>query len=324
MRSSGAGLAIANPLPLALRHFSDEIEYILRAAKVDSRGTLSISTEGRTGVRRVFALVRYASRLLSTRGDLILVWPLVGYLDVLIASLRRGRTHLIIHDPLPLRRQVGLGRRSAWLARSLLKSARSRVSIVVLSESARIEVATALAVEPRVLPHPTLPQLTARGVSEIDREFDVLVLGQNKDARDLDILLAIGEELERRGLKGLVAGRGWPNMPGWRCDSRFLSESEFEGYLRKSKVLILPYVHYFQSGVAIRAVECGTPVVGLDHPFLRELLGSGYAGFVPAEGSAVDWVDACERAARVELGARSEEYLSRCVSAWSALSNPFG
>ena len=134
-----------------------------------------------------------------------------------------------------------------------------------------------------LLPHPAKAPVLA-GSEEATRRT-VLVLGQHKPARDLDVMAAIAPSLRVAGWELTVAGRGWPPMPGWRVIDRFVEDSEFRALLDTQRVLLLPYRYYFQSGVALRALEAGVPVVGRQTGFLTSVLGDDFPGAV------VDWND---------------------------------
>ena len=81
--------------------------------------------------------------------------------------------------------------------------------------------------------------------------------------------------------------------------------------------MLIPYSHFYQSGVAVRALELGVPVIGPRHPFLIDLLGPDSPGFVDA-GNPARWADAIVRAsARVpELQERALLLRERCEAAW--------
>lgn len=141
----------------------------------------------------------------------------------------------------------------------------------------------------------------------------MLVAGQHKDARDLSIIREFGLRAPR-SWRLSIAGRGWPALPGWSIDSRFLDESEFSARLSEADVLLLPYKFYFQSGVAVRAVESGCPVAAERHEFLEEILGLDWPGFV--DGDSTDaWVEAAARAMGTETPA-IEDIQRRFRRAW--------
>ncbi|MFF0284377.1 hypothetical protein ACFYSW_29230 [Rhodococcus aetherivorans] len=88
-----------------------------------------------------------------------------------------------------------------------------------------------------------------------------------------------------------IIGRGWPNISGWRVTSRFVSEEELDRALDDSDVVVLPYRQYWQSGIAVRAVERGTSVVGERTEFLSVLMGDEYPGILDDGDS---WAQAIE------------------------------
>jgi hypothetical protein len=170
--------------------------------------------------------------------------------------------------------------------------------------------------EPAVLPHPIMPRTPPepRTTSEI-----VLVCGQYKPARDLVLLKHIGGTLRDRGLRPVIRGRGWPEVRGWDVQEGFLSEPALDASLAESAAVLIPYSHFYQSGVAVRAVELGVPVAGPQHPFLIDLLGPDWPGLV-GTGGPDQWVDAvataCERAP--EVHGRGVLLRSQCERAWDA------
>ncbi|MCV7177488.1 glycosyltransferase [Mycolicibacterium sphagni] len=149
----------------------------------------------------------------------------------------------------------------------------------------------------------------------------VLVLGQYKPARDLDIMAAIASSLRTAGWEPTVAGRGWPEIPGWRVINRFLSEPEFHELLDSAAVVLLPYRFYFQSGVALRALEAGVPVVGRATGFLTSILGSDFPGAVAEWDSPTAWLAAVEAAsqAREDQLRAAVAYSIRGAEEWRAL-----
>ncbi|WP_407661938.1 glycosyltransferase [Mycolicibacterium chlorophenolicum] len=149
----------------------------------------------------------------------------------------------------------------------------------------------------------------------------VLVLGQYKPARDLNVMSAIAPQLRANGWQPVVAGRGWPEVPGWRVINRFLSRNEFTELLDASAVLLLPYQHYFQSGVALRALECGIPVVGRETGFLRSVLGPDFNGAVQRWDDPSSWAFAVDRATADAAGqiAAAQAYAFRATLDWRGL-----
>jgi glycosyltransferase involved in cell wall biosynthesis len=149
----------------------------------------------------------------------------------------------------------------------------------------------------------------------------VLVLGQFKSERDLDVMAAIGPILREQGWEPTVAGRGWPSVAGWNVVSDFLSEEEFHSMLASSAVVLLPYRKYFQSGVALRALEIGVPVVGSQTGFLTSVLGTNFPGAIANWDEPNDWLAAIESAISsrsVQLEAAAK-YAERGVVEWAAM-----
>ena len=53
-----------------------------------------------------------------------------------------------------------------------------------------------------------------------------------------------------------------------------MTEDEMEALILSADVIVIPYKKFFQSGIAIRSVEHGIPVVGPKASSLTELFGS--------------------------------------------------
>jgi glycosyltransferase involved in cell wall biosynthesis len=149
----------------------------------------------------------------------------------------------------------------------------------------------------------------------------VLVLGQYKPARDLDVMAAIAPTLRAGGWQPTVAGRGWPAIPGWRVIDRFMSEDEFQQLLASAAVVLLPYRYYFQSGVALRALEAGVPVVGRRTGFLSSVLGPEFSGGVDDWDDPKSWVTAVEAgaSARQDQLTSAAAYSIRGTQEWRQL-----
>ena len=71
----------------------------------------------------------------------------------------------------------------------------------------------------------------------------------------------------------------------------FLTEEALDAALADAAVVLIPYSHFFQSGIAVRAVELGVPVAGPRHPFLADLLGGDWPGLVAGDDAA-SWTGA--------------------------------
>ncbi len=282
-------LVVYDPLPEAFAHWERQLSATL-GEKVDFVRT---QNEGLGRGARIWALLRHvktARRLLRSGRPVLVTWPLLGWLEVILWASPATTVYLSVHDPRPLRRQIGLGKASAWLARRT--PSRWRPKIIAYSSVALDTIRDTLpGTSITMLPLPMMPQ--APQAPTLARPRRVLVLGQYKPARDLDVLAMLGSRLPQAGIAGLIAGRGWPPVAGWEVHDRFLTEAEFDAELMSAGCLLIPYQHYFQSGVAARAVELGTPVVGAEHPFLCESLGlAGTPGIVCDVASPEAWMEA--------------------------------
>jgi glycosyltransferase involved in cell wall biosynthesis len=167
-------------------------------------------------------------------------------------------------------------------------------------------------------PHPMRKPATGSSISARRR---VLVLGQYKPARDLDVMATIAPALRADDWEPTVAGRGWPAIPGWTVIDRFLTEAEFLELLGSSAAVLLPYRYYFQSGVALRALEAGVPVVGRQTGFLTSIFGSDFPGAVDNWNEPAAWLAAVVAAdsARSDQIRSATDYSVRGTAEWATL-----
>lgn len=316
-----APVYVYNPLPAALHHFERALVDVLSTAGVPLAECRAPSAElgGLTGVARLRAALTELTGRLRTDwrgGHVVVCWPTYGLVEPALwaPASAAADVSVIIHDPSPLRRQPGMGRLAARLGR--LATRAPRIRPVVHSAPALERLIDLGWQRPDVLPHPLLldrvPDLGAG-----DRNT-VLVCGQYKPARDMGLLTELGYQLSERGFRPVIAGRGWPLLPSWQVISRFLPEAELDRRMAESAAVLVPYSHFYQSGIAVRAMELGVPVVGPDHPFLAELFGADWPGLV-ADGTADQWAAAVEavtgRGADVERSAK--QFRVHCEREWS-------
>lgn len=294
-RGRPSKVTIYNPLPRVLAHYVDELESVIRGC--DSSALIDIVTtenEGLSGLAKWTALARHvwtSRRLLRQKGPIIVVWPLLGWYELWLLKTSRADVYVIVHDPKPLRPQVGLSERAA---RRTQRWKRSQPAIISHSSIAKEHTAS-LVPGARIvtIPHPLLQDAPERRPAS-DGSLRLLVGGQYKPARDISLLEELGQRLSQINAVGEIKGPNWPVIPGWSVESRFLTEDELTSSITSSDVVLIPYKHYYQSNIAARAVENGVAVAGRRHPFLEELLGPDYPGLV--EGNDVsDWVDALFR-----------------------------
>ncbi|MEV7135691.1 glycosyltransferase [Arthrobacter sp. NPDC093128] len=282
-RDSGArsicGVRIVNPLGGALSHYTNALAVLLRTSGAHVE-VQSIEEPSLSGRGRLHWLLSYV-RLLSDSGrsarkneysQTLVTWPVVGFVDLLLVRVLCGKSAAIVyHDPKPLVRSIGSGR----LAAKLVSMFPSRPRVVVHSAAASEAMRNCgLDSNLDILAHPMLPPLLRESESRIPtvRRPVIRVLGQFKQDRDLEVLQALAAEFEPEyDLE--IAGRGWPAVDGWKVDSRFVTEIELDELVRSSDVIVIPYKRFYQSGIAIRALEAGTPIVGRAGTSLVELYG---------------------------------------------------
>ena len=272
---ASSAIAVYNPLPQALAHY----EAALRLAAGSWLGPAvaggGVELGGGGALRKADVLRRHVRVLRSAEGPLIDLWPGLGHLESVVLSRRKSPSALVFHDPDPIRDARGYGA----LARHTAAATSSRVVVVAHSEAARARLLQIGYRHVVRLPHPTI----GRQPGPRPEVPVVRVLGQYKASRDLPLLESIGGLLRGAGLRGEIVGRGWPAIPGWDQRQGFVAEDEFDALVSGSSAVLVPYTRFWQSGVALRSLEHGVPVVGVRGGFLTEVLGPDATGLVDVE-----------------------------------------
>ncbi len=331
-------IVIINPLGGALAHYTTALASLLRASGTQVR-VLSIDEPSESGRGRVGWLLSYLELLLkagkigygSQRTRPLVTWPVLGFLDLFLVRAICGKASAVVfHDPKPLVRSVGSGRGFARLASFIP----SRPRVVVHSSAAAAAMQEfGLGSDLDVLAHPMVPPARRDVVGQRQSEYRpvVRVLGQFKQDRDLDVLRGVAEELAKECVLE-ITGRGWPEVAGWSVDSRFVSEAELDDLVRTSDAILVPYKRFYQSGIAMRALEAGTPVVGRAGTSLADLYGSGSKLLVadfPENGShSTAWATAIRHAivhGSVEVDSSARAFFDAAVVDWTDwVSMPIG
>jgi hypothetical protein len=259
------------------------------SARVETISEPSSAAHGRLRWLSLYIRLLASRRKHAQSDDVVLVtWPVLGYWDFALMRAFAGSPtpYLIVHDPRPLSRAAGYGGLATWTAGRGVVAAKA---IVHSQEATRAVGCEAASVPTVQLP---LPMFTPREAPEHGNADTVVrVLGQYKAARDvaaLEEIAVCGDPAWRYE----IVGRGWPAVNGWAVTSAFVSEGEFERLIVTSSAVVIPYRRFFQSDVALRCLEMGTPVVGPRDSSLAELLGPENACLVRAGG----WAAAIEAA----------------------------
>lgn len=334
--SRGPRIIVLNPLGVALSHYTEALLRQLADAGIESE-LVSIVEPSQSGKSRFQWLMAYSAMLFSagrrTRKrhppeTVLLTWPVLGFLDLLIVKVFCGNSGVIVyHDPRPLVRSAG----SSKAVASLVRLVKKRPGTLVHSkEAAQAMGVVGLSDSLTLVPHPMLP--TAGSVKEpalsreIGRRPRVRVLGQYKADRDVDLLKLLAGRLGSKYDFDIV-GRGWPAVKGWNVDARFVSEDELEELIVTSGAIIIPYKRFYQSGIAIRALEQSIPIVGRVETSLGELYGPQSRLLVAAEdelpGLEVEaWVSAIEYAldqGRTETVLAAKLFHEEAARGWALL-----
>jgi hypothetical protein len=316
-------VALVNPLGAGLAHYTESLDHVLRTCGVSTRrvDVVEPSSAGYGKARWLFDYLLGVSRRVARDrpNAIVAAWPAVGYWDLsILAMLTRRPVYLVMHDPRPLVYARGYGVLARELARRQGRGAilaHSPGAVRTIAEEARM---------PRVFEalHPMLPPRQAPPPAGEQR--NIRVLGQYKADRDVAGLerLAVNAPPEWR-LE--IIGRGWPSIDGWDICNEFVTETHFDELIRTSHVVLIPYSRFFQSGVAIRALEWGVPVVGPHVSSLRIALGEDCRWLV-REGDW-DWASAVAAAVdedRDRVHARARDLYERVIGDWSKMLEQAG
>lgn len=305
-------IIVVNALPQTLDHYQGEFETIVRSMPGVwiSRVITERGDGQQSAASKMYAAVNIlVSRLLLYSGGphqtFIVVWPLFGYLDVLtwIRLARRSPIVMIIHDPLPLREQIGYSTLSAKMFK--LVSRLKNIHILTHTTNAQQALLGATGVLASVAPHPMYAQTKKLRVTEKESSRKVVrILGQYKETRSLHPVRQIAETLGEDNYRLEILGRGWPDQNGWVVVDRFLSATDFDNSIRTADCVVIPYSRFYQSGVAVRCLESLVPIVGPRHPHLEELYGKEWPGLVDGEDN---WAEAILNVTSPELSQNIED-----------------
>ncbi len=279
-------VVIVNPLGVALAHYQKELEQSLRNGgfTVDS---IAVTEPSSNGHRRLAWVFDYLRALIAARktssSTVVVAWPALGYFDFALAMiLGLRRAAIIIHDPTPLVGAIGY---SNW-AKALARYA-TTVRAIAHSDSALEEVQRDLGrSRVTVLPHPIL---MTPAQSRNTRTNTIRVLGQYKKSRDIDAMRRISNHPPMASYSFEIVGRGWPPVDGWSVRDEFVPETQLDELLSTSAAVVIPYTRFYQSGIAIRALENLTPVVGPAGTSLDEIFGESARNLVRS-----DWTTSME------------------------------
>jgi hypothetical protein len=102
-----------------------------------------------------------------------------------------------------------------------------------------------------------------------------------------------------------------------------VSESELDELIQSSDAIVIPYKRFYQSGIAIRALELGTPIVGRADTSLSGIYGKSskllVRGLESEGGDTHAWRAAVEYAVTegaTEAAAAAEEKFAAVYREW--------
>jgi glycosyltransferase involved in cell wall biosynthesis len=288
LRRAGVDLALLHP-----RHL---YEFKGRAVELDAID----EAIARAGIRR-FSLPERVSSLGSLPSALSLARRLRRWAPELVhvhdnhdprmlAIARAPACVLTIHDPRPhvgasalsgARRRI----RDAWIRRAdriVVHGSRLRDELSELVPGKRIVV----------IPHGTA---VSHDPLEPPERPSVLLFGRIERYKGVDVLVAAMERVwrQRPEVRLVVAGAGPATALVPATDPRielladYVPEAKVDELLGRSSIVVLPYLSGSQSGVGLRALGRGVPLVVSDVGALPELAEVGGAVAPPADPDAL-------------------------------------
>lgn len=277
MRTDARDIVIINPIPMALGEYCTSLAGVLRELGFRVE-VLVVSGAERHSLgkwRRLRSAIGFARLSMAIRRStarIIIAWPLLGYFDVAWWGMliRKEPVYVIVHDVPSMRREF---RSSLRLWHIIKRMPFSNVAILTHSASSLqlLKCQRAMLVQ-----HPINLDYSRR--SPRTPRNSLLVAGQYKITRDVEAMTRLGQR--DHGIDLRLVGSGWPRIPGWNVVDRFVSELELDEQILSSGAVLMSYTRYSQSGVAIRALQCAVPVIGVAHAQLRYLYGDNYPGIV--------------------------------------------
>jgi hypothetical protein len=309
-------VVVLNPLGAGLAHYTTSLEHVLQVSGVPTeRVNITEPSSAAYGRARWLStyLYRTSQVLVSHKPRAVIAtWATLGYLDlpILSAISRTTPMYIVMHDPRPLVYARGYGVAPRMLARRAVLKGKFVSHSNIASRAIREDAGIRHVVD---VPHPMLaPAAVPRDTSP---DKTIRVLGQYKQDRDMSGLRQLAHDAPS-SWRLEVIGRGWPPIEGWQVTSDFVDEDSFDQLIQGSHVVLIPYTRFFQSGVAIRALEAGIPVVGPHQSSLAELLGNDCPWLV-RNGIWSQSVDAAINARPDEVLAKAQESYEDVVSQWS-------
>jgi len=309
-------MALLNPIGAGLAHYAESLDHVLQTCGVVTYrvDVVEPSAAAHGKIRWLLDYLINARQQIKQDNPnmLIAVWPAVGYWDLPVLTMIAGRrpAYLVMHDPQPLVYARGYGMIAKGLARRL-----GRGTIVAHSPAA-FQAIVDDAGQPRVF-EALHPMLAPREASPVAGVRHIRVLGQYKVDRDVAGLERLATNAPPDWSLEII-GRGWPSIDGWHIRNEFVAEAYFDEMVRTSHAIVIPYSRFFQSGVAIRALEWGVPVVGPHASSLQIALGDDCPWLV-RDG---DWGSAVEAAVqenRDQVYARARDLYDRVIGDWTKM-----
>jgi hypothetical protein len=279
--------------------------------------------EGFSGLGGKARMLRNAlqnTRLVSSfHEESLQVWPTLGYFEVLFWRNKSLCNYILFHDPIPLRKQFGMG----MLAKSLTRLVENNSPTVLVHSSEAYKDMRMITpwLETKIVYHPIRSQMKFKPDTSFLDPPIVSIIGQFKPTRSLKLIEDLGPLLLKHGIKHQIYGRGWPKqISSWNVNEGFITESRLDKIIENSSLVIIPYDRFYQSNIAVRCVELGTTVIAPRNSFVELLLGNDstqIVSFNSAENYLISILDNLEM--DHDFSRTFETYRTKVNLSWSQL-----
>lgn len=166
--------------------------------------------------------------------------------------------------------------------------------------------------------------------SKNKEKLQLLFFGQIKKIKGLDILLEALGQLKMKGVpfELVIAGKIWKDdlriyeeIIHRKClsqniiwDIRYIPDEELENYFFNTELVVLPYKRIYQSGVVLKAMSYGVPVLCSDLPAFCEIITDGENGYLFKSENHDDLSNKLlfisdKRSNLIEIGKKAKEYV---------------
>lgn len=214
---------------------------------------------------------------------------------LLLAKLCKVKTVGTIHDV-----EAFVGNKNSLIKPWMLKNFDKLIVHNSFSKESLLKIDSNLGGHCFIIPHGNYVDYVRHesSKSSLDGVFSILLFGQLKEVKGVDVLInAIGELRKLNAdfpVKFKICGRPWHvsidfykkmadkvGASGFiEWDVRYVPDDEVHALYGAADLVVLPYKKIYQSGVLLLAMSYGKPVLVSDLPGMTEIVSDGFNGYV--------------------------------------------